>query len=441
MGSVLLVNAPVGEVSAATHAALHPPLGLGYIGSVLRERGHSVSARDLNVTGMNPAVVKRAINQSDADILGVSAHTETYPNALKIAQKAKEEFPHLTVLLGGPHASVNDAEAASVGVVDYVVRGEGELTTAELVRTVVDGDDPAGVDGITFQRDGNLIKTPERPYIQEPSNLPFPARDLFPLDLYQYPGNMLFSRGGCPFQCHFCAVNNIWGDGTRRFRAVEDVLEEVKLLVDEYGVNQINFADDTFTLRREKMEELLTELRDFETRNSWNFTCSTRVDLVDDDLLETLADAGCAGIQFGVEAGSQEILDSIGKNISLTEARDAIETAVDLKMDVLASFMFPHPDDTAATIRQQASFMREVKDTGAAISLAFTTPYPGTVYDEYVKRGDIEVRADSWDEYDAKHLVIDTKNLSFDELEQLRDEVIETSGLKKRTSTVTATGA
>lgn len=441
MGSVLLVNAPVGETSAGSHAALHPPLGLGYIGAVLRERGHTVSARDLNVTGMNPAVVERAVNRSEADILGVSAHTETYPNALDIARTATDVNPDLTVFLGGPHASVNDAEAAAVDAIDYVVRGEGELTTAELVTTVSKGGNPEAVDGISFERNGQLVQTPDRPYIQDPTELPFPARDLFPLDLYEHPGNMLFSRGGCPFQCHFCAVNNIWGDGTRRYRAVEDVLEEVQLLVDKFGVKQINFADDTFTLRRDKTEELLAELRDLDTRYPWDFTCSTRVDLVDKDLLETLAEAGCSGIQFGVEAGSQEILDSIGKKISLTEARDAIKAAVDLDMDVLASFMFPHPDDTAATIRQQAAFMQEIKDTGAAISLAFTTPYPGTVYDEYVKSGDIEVRADSWDEYDAKHLVIDTKNLSFDELEGLKDEVIEKSGLEKRTSAKTATGS
>ncbi|MFB6086645.1 MAG: radical SAM protein [Halodesulfurarchaeum sp.] len=440
MQSVLLVNAPVGETSAGSHAALHPPLGLGYIGAVLRERGHTVSARDLNVTGMSGAVVERAVKRSDADVLGISAHTETYPNALEIARTATDVNPDLTVLLGGPHASVNDAEAATVEAIDYVVRGEGELTTAELVKTITERSDPEAVDGITFERDGQLIQTPDRPYIQDPTELPFPARDLFPLELYQHPGNMLFSRGGCPFQCHFCAVNNIWGDGMRRYRAVEDVLEEVKLLVDKYGFKQINFADDTFTLRRDRTEALLAELRDLDTRHSWNFTCSTRVDLVDGDLLETLAKAGCSGIQFGVEAGSQKILDSIGKKISLTEARDAIEAAVDLDMDVLASFMFPHPDDTETTIRQQAAFMRDIKDTGAAISLAFTTPYPGTVYDEYVKNGDIEVRADSYDEYDAKHLIIDTKNLSFQEVERLRDEVIEKSGLKKRTSTTTATG-
>lgn len=438
MASVLLVNAPVNNTSSDGHAGLHPPLGLGYIGAVLRERGHIVSARDLNVTGMNSAVVKRAIDLSEADVLGVSAHTETYPNALRIAKTAKEVDPNITVLLGGPHATVNDLAAAKNDVVDFVVRGEGEQTIAELVDTITKGDSTEEVAGVTFERHGKTIQTPERAYIQDPTELPFPARDLFPLDLYEHPGNMLFSRGGCPFGCHFCAVNSIWGDGSRRYRAVEDVLQEVKLLVDQYGVDQINFADDTFTLRRDRTKALLDGLESLETNHQFDFTCSTRVDLVDDALLKSLAEAGCSGVQFGVEAGSQTILDAIGKNISLTEAREAIETAVDLDMDVLASFMFPHPDDTAQTIHQQANFMREVKDTGAAISLAFTTPYPGTVYDKYVQDGEIEVRSEDWDEYDAKHLMIDTKNLTFEELEDLRDELIETSGLKKRT--VTATG-
>lgn len=440
MASVLLVNAPVGDTSSDAHAGLHPPLGLGYIGAVLRERGHTVSARDLNVTGMNPAVVKRAIELSEANIIGISAHTETYPNALRIARTATEVDPNITVLLGGPHATVNDGAAAAEEAVDFVVRGEGEETTAALVDAVTKNGSPADIDGITFKRNGDTIRTPARSYLQDPSELPFPARDLFPLELYEHPGNMLFSRGGCPFGCHFCAVNSIWGDGTRRYRAVEDVLEEVKLLVDGYGVDQINFADDTFTLRRDRTEELVAELEVLNTDHDFDFTCSTRVDLVDTALLETLAEAGCSGVQFGVEAGSQKILDSIGKKISLEEAREAIGTAVDLNMDVLASFMFPHPDDTVETIHQQANFMREIKDRGAAISLAYTTPYPGTVYDNYVQNDEIDVRAEAWDEYDAKHLMISTRNLSFSELEELRDELVEISGIKKRTKVSAATG-
>lgn len=439
MASVLLVNAPVGDAELGSHAALHPPLGLAYIGAVLRERGHTVSARDLNVTGMNPAVIERAVKRSDADFIGISAHTESYPNALEIARTAAQTNSDLTVLLGGAHASVNDEVAAQEDPIDFVVRGEGERTTAALIDAITDSNDPNDVDGITFERDGGTVRTPDRPYIQHPDALPFPARDLFPLDLYQQPGNMLFSRGGCPFQCHFCAVNSIWGDGTRRYRSVGNVIEEVRHLVEQHGVRQINFADDTFTLRRDKTEKLMAELVTLDLGRPWDFTCSTRVDLVDEDLLNTLAEAGCSGIQFGVEAGSQEILDSIGKKISLAEAEDAIGTAVDLDMDVLASFMFPHPEDTAATIRQQADFMRDVKDRGASISLAFTTPYPGTVYDEYVSNGEISVRADSWEEYDAKHLMIDTRNLTFAELEALRDELIEISGLKKRSSRAATT--
>lgn len=435
MADVLLMNAPAGTVGSDAHASLNPPLGLAYIGGALRERGLAVEAIDFNISGLSVNRLEATLSRTKPQIVGISAHTETYPNALDIASVVKDVNPETVVVLGGAHPSVTYERTATEPSVDYVVVGEGDQTMGELSESIINEQEPTEIKGVAFESEGEVTFTGRRPFIEDPDSLPPPARDLFPLHLYRSPGNVLFSRGGCPFNCHFCAVNSIWEEGGRRFHSPDRVAEEIRTLVEGYGIDHINFADDVFTLHRRKTEALLDRLSNLQLAQPWSFTCATRVDLVDEDLLQRLADAGCTGIQFGVEAGSQEILETIGKGISTQEIRATVEQSVDAGLDVLASFMFPHPADTEKTIRSQIAFMRELHELGADLSLAYTTPYPGTGYRELVKTGEIEVEADGWDEYDAKHLLISTRSLSIEELEPLREELLQKTGLQREKAT------
>ena len=435
MADVLLVNAPAASVGSDAHASLNPPLGLAYIGGALSDRGFAVEAIDFNISGLSEKRLQATLSRTDPEIVGISAHTETYPNALEIASVVKDVAPETVVVLGGAHPSVTYEKTATEPPVDYVVVGEGDRTMAALTESLAAGNVPTDITGVAFETGSGVTFTGRRPFIEDPDSLPRPARDLFPLHLYRSPGNVLFSRGGCPFNCHFCAVNSIWEEGGRRFHSPDRVVEEIRTLIEGYGIDHINFADDVFTLHRGKTEALLDQLTGLQLAQPWSFTCATRVDLVDEDLLQRLADAGCTGIQFGVEAGSQEILDEIGKGISTEEIRTTVEKSVDAGLDVLASFMFPHPADTPETIRSQISFMRELHELGADLSLAYTTPYPGTGYRELVKSGEIEVEADGWGDYDARHLMISTRSLSIAELEPLRDELLQKTGLHREQAT------
>lgn len=432
MTDVLLVNAPAASVGSDAHASLNPPLGLAYIGGALRENGYVVEAIDFNISGLGKRRLEATLSRTEPQIVGISAHTETYPKALEIASIIKQADPETFVVLGGAHPSVTYETTAKESSVDYVVVGEGDHTMLELTERITAGERPTDVRGVAFETETGVRFTGRRPFIEDPDTLPSPARDLFPLHLYQSPGNLLFSRGGCPFNCHFCAVNSIWEEGRRRFHSPERVIDEIRELVEGYGIDHVNFADDVFTLHRQKTEDLLDRLPSLELAQPWSFTCATRVDLVDGELLTRLADVGCTGIQFGVEAGSQKILETIGKGISTDEIRKTVRQAVDAGLDVLASFMFPHPADTKSTIRSQIEFMNELHRLGADLSLAYTTPYPGTGYRELVQKGEIEADADGWGDYDAKHLMISTRSLSIEELRPLRDELLEKTGLAKR---------
>lgn len=432
MSDVLLVNAPVRGAQLDQHASLGLPLGLAYIAAVLRQHGYRPSIVDLNISGMDPARVKSIIETADPAVLGISTHTETYLGGLEFARIAKGLRPDLAVVMGGSHSSVMYEEVIREDCVDFVVRGEGELTMLELADFLLKGvGDPADIKGIAYKVDRTVKTTPARPFIEDPDTLPFPARDLLPLELYTFPGNLLTSRGGCPFNCDFCAVNNIWL-GRRRYRRPEKVIEEVKSVMRQYRLGGVAFADDTFTLNRKHTLRLCGLLKDLVAEDMGvPWTCSTRADLVDRELLEAMVGAGCYGIQYGVEAGSQEILDLIGKGITLEQVRQAVKLSKEVGVrDVLCSFMFPHPADTVETVRAQKAFMKELSDLGARISMSYTTPYPGTLYYERAEELGIESLAHSWDDFNAKHVNFTTRNLSEGQLTALAAEIADEVGLE-----------
>jgi radical SAM superfamily enzyme YgiQ (UPF0313 family) len=425
---ILLVNASI--KSTSKHASLNPPLGLAYIASVLLRAGYSVSVIDFNISGYKPRLLEVALNKDKPRILGISAHTETYPNGLEIARMAKQILPEITVITGGTHPTVMYKEVAAEKDVDVVVRGEGEYTMLELVDYFIKGRGTlSNIAGIAYRENGEVKTTPERAFIENPDELPFPARYLFPMPLYETPGQVLMSRGGCPFNCHFCAVNNIW-KGRRRFRSPEKVVEEIAQIFENFQTDEISFADDAFTLNRELVVKLCELSKDLKKSFLWRWKCATRVDLVDKELLEILYQAGCYSITFGIEAGSQRILDSIGKGITLNQVRQAVSLAISAGIGVSCAFMFPHPDDTEETIHEQKSFMAELAKMGATINLAATTPFPGTYYYDHADELGIKILAKGWDEYDCKHLVITTKNLSEERLHELLQELVQDVGLQ-----------
>lgn len=425
---ILLVNASV--KARSRHSRLSPPLGLSYIASVLLMNGYRVTAEDCNLTDFNPTRMRRLLEERAPRLVGISASTETYPNGLQIAAIAKEVNPEIAVVMGGPHASVMHREVARQADIDGVVRGEGEYTMLAIADRLAAGSgDLVGIEGTTCCRNGVVAVAPDRPFIADPDELPFPARELFPLPMYERPFSVLMSRGGCPCDCVFCAVNNVW-KGSRRFRSPEQVAREAQSLVDTYGCAEINFADDTFTLSRKHVTKLCEALAGSGEGLPCQWRCTTRVDMVDRALLETMYRAGCCSITFGVESGSQRILDSVEKRITREQVVQAVDTALDLGMDVLCSFMFPHPEDTEETVREQKAFMNTLTEMGATVSLALTTPFPGTRYYERADEVGIRILTNRWEEFDGKHLVIATRHLSEDRLQSLLGELIRDVGMR-----------
>jgi radical SAM superfamily enzyme YgiQ (UPF0313 family) len=329
------------------------------------------------------------------------------------------------VVLGGPHPTLLAREVLTQPSVDFVVIGEGEATMVDLLRSLESREaDLFLMKGLGVKKEG-LLKIGEPRELLDPDALPFPARDLLPLELYAEPWTVLTSRGACPFHCPFCAASSP-SNGRRRARAPERVAAEVGTLAERYGAAHVFFADDVFTLDKRWVRRLLKELRALEAPVTWG--CSTRADMVDDELLKEMAVAGCQTIQFGVESGAPEILESV-KGIRKGQVVRAVEGALRHGIEVSTSFMLPFPDDTQATIRQTKGFMNLLKAKGCRILLGFTTPYPGTFFSQHAAELGLKVLAEGWEEYDAKHNVLCTRHLTAEEIERLAEEVVRDVGL------------
>jgi len=419
---ILLVNAPVKRKSR--HTKLTPPLGLLYIATVLRTAGYSVRIIDLNLEGVDLAQVRLLCEIGRPGIVGISALTETYPAALNVAGIAKQINPRVQVVMGGSHPSVLPKDVASNALVDYVVIGEGESTFLELAGYILQNSGRLdGIAGIAYRQSDQVVISPERGFIEDPDSLPFPERRLLPISEYEGKATILASRGGCPYGCRYCAVNNIW-KGKRRYRQPGRVVEEMRSMIRDSISSEIIFVDDIFTLNKPYVRDLCHAMKSHGRLNC-EWICTTRADLVDAELLREMQGAGCAGITFGVEAGSQKILDVIDKHLTLAQVKSAVTSAQAAGMQVTCAFMFPHPEDTEETVREQMRFMKELTEQGVQVSLSFTTPLPGTDYYERADELGIKILEQNWDDFDMSHVQITNRHLSLEKLTELEKELYQ----------------
>jgi len=390
----------------------------------LIENGIDVAALDMNIPSTSLMMLKRRIEAECPAIVGISAYTETYSSALEIARVAKMINPEIVTIMGGPHVTFVPCDAVNRSEVDVVVRNEGEFSTLEIVRYFKNGSGSLDeIQGITFVRDERCISTAPRPFIQDLDALPLPAHHLFPLSLYQFPGNILTARG-CPFDCIFCAAGAM-GGARYRLRSPEGVMNEVVHLVEEYGCRFFTFIDDTFTVFRDRTLRICDLIEKSGIDMQWQ--CSTRVNTVTRDMLERMAQVGCTTVTYGIESGSQRVLDSIKKGIALKQVRDATRWALESGIGVFCSFMIPHPEDTVETVLQTKKLMVELARLGAAVTLSFTAPYPGTcLYDDARELG-ITFSSDNWNGFcTSRGPVFATKHLTLEEIKSLYTDIVLT---------------
>jgi radical SAM superfamily enzyme YgiQ (UPF0313 family) len=416
---VTLVNPPY-PPGSHQHAPFIS-LGILYLAAVLEKNHYEVDLIDCQALRLSYENVRKEIEKRQPNIVGVTSTTLTYKSALRIAKIAKEVSPDIFTVLGGCHATFWDDKALQeCPQLDVVVRKEGENTLLELVRKIEKREKFANVLGITYRSGGEIFRTPDRPYIENLDELPFPAYHLMPIEHLRKSGELIIpvmTSRGCIFWCDFCTAVRMFGR-KHRTRSPKNIVDELELIQKGYSAEEVSFCDDIFTLDQTRTERLCDEIKKRKIKIKW--TCGTRVDMVTRELLRKMKDAGCIGIWFGVESGSQKVLNDMHKGISVTQTMKAFKWAHEIGLRTLAQVILGYPGETIETAWQTIKFVEKISpDEVGFYNVA--TPFPGTpLYDLTKEKGWIKVT--DFDKYDTTKPVIETPMLSMKELRQIREQ-------------------
>ncbi len=364
---VLLVNPPIdavlrhGHVSPVTAYLFYnsAPLGILYIAAVLEETGVEVGAIDAAAERLDVSRTVRRILDFEPDVLGVTSTTVGFESATWLAEAVKAARPDLPIVLGGPHVTLLPERALERPCFDVGVLDEGEVTMLELVRHFA-GDGPALDDilGIVRRGEGGLAFTPPRPLVKDLDTFPFPARHLLPPNLYRpipidehgLPKYAMITSRGCPHRCVFCQKSG----SSYRSHTPGRIVDELEHLIRDYGVKDVAFVDSLFCLSHARVRAICDEIVRRGVKVSW--TCSSRVEVVDRPLLQAMKDAGCWRTRFGIESGSDRVLDFISKGITKETIRNAITWADEVGLRPKAFFILGHLPDTKESIEETIAF-------------------------------------------------------------------------------------
>ncbi len=420
---VTLVNPPY---PSGSHQ--HPPftpLGLGYLAAVLEKNQYKIDVIDCQALRFTYEEFRSEIStrKRQPEIVGITSTTLTYKSALQIAKIAKEVWPNCLTLLGGSHVSFWDDKALQeCPSLDIVVRKEGENTMLELAERVEAGKNYHDVLGITCRKDGEIVKNPDRAYIENLDELPFPAHHLWPIERLRKHGTVIFplmTSRGCIYWCDFCTAVRMFGR-RYRMRSPKNVVEELEYLQKTFGAHQFTFYDDAFTVDQERAAEICREIKKRKMKIEWD--CETRVDMVTKELLRTMKEAGCFAVWFGVESGSQKVLDAMRKGISTVQTIKAFKWAKEVGLMTVANVVLGFPGETKETIWETVKFIDRIKPSDVGYYIA--TPYPGTpLYEQVVKDG--LLKTTDFNKFDTATPVFDVGTMTGEELREMRERAFQ----------------
>ena len=394
-----------GERKVGNVGGFLPPLGISYIASFLRQSGYNVDVIDALSLQMTEEEIINAIKAKDPKVIGLSSLTPMFNRAVQLSKKIQECFPEKLIIIGGQHATIMTREVLSENeCFDIVVCGEGENTVLGLMNSfracnydkkelLGNADCLSKIKGIAFRNCSTIVQNPAGDHIKDLDTLPFPAWDLLPMEKYiplpnQYlrqPVVHMITTRGCPFVCSFCSCNAVFGRAIRS-HSPQRVIESIKHVMEKYGTKEISFWDDTITVNKKWIKDVCRRMIDEKLDITW--TCLSRVDTIDREMVSLMKRAGCWNIFFGFEAGNQELLDNIKKGIKVEQSKKVMKWMKEEGIEVRASFMLALPGETPEMAEETIKFAIELDPDYAQFSV--TTPYPGTsLYDNVEQYGSL----------------------------------------------------
>ena len=407
------------------------PLGILYLGQVLKDNGHKVILYDHYVSRKSIKEVVDWLKKVKPDALGFSVLSANLPTANAIAKEVKEWNPHLPIIYGSYLPTFCAQEILNnYEYVDFCVRGEGELTIVELLDALENNRSVENIAGISYREEGRLIDNPDRPLIEDLDSLPFPDRSLLH-QAYQYHGKIttIISSRGCPFACRFCSCWK-FSRGRWRFRSVENVIEEMRYL-QANGYYELLFTDDCFNAKPQRVLNLCHLMRKEKLDFAWHSI--GRVTQSNVRFLRTMVEAGCKTLTYGIESANQRILDYYNKKATPDMAITAVKNAKKAGIENIgAGFIIGAPSETSEEILNTIKFGLNLQTCGLN-NLQFQILFvsPGTaLFQEFAEQGYINPETDWAKEISAVECIPNA--LSRDYLELLSKRAFKTFVTNKR---------
>ena len=402
---IVLINP--GLEYASNRGLSYTPTGLAILASVLQNQGFEIAWLDLQLVEPQELApfVRSYLRDYRPIMVGIGGTSNTRFESFAIAKAAKAEHPEALVVFGGSHATFTDVDTLEhIPEMDCVVRGEGEETLGELAERVAGGGrDFTDINGITWRSSGDIVANPGRERIKDLSRLPWPDYDLIqghhyisPMQISEEPGlSTIYSRG-CPYGCVFCSSTAMWGS-SYTFRESTDVVDEIVMLKERYGIEGIKFFDSILSLNRKHLVELCQELIDRKVGLRWE--CDVRADTVDPDLLDIMKDAGCQMISVGLESADDNVRHCIGKKLKVNQVVQAAEWARARGIFVKAFLMIGNPGETLASAHKTVDFIESHVGIINRMPLGPAKIYPGTMLEKLALANGCLPKGWSWSEY------------------------------------------
>jgi len=386
---VLLVNPPIDfrdkETQKRRHWVIYYPSGLLHLGTILNNEKFEIKILDLIAKQSSEEETEEIIKEFNPDVVGISATTPQIRGAVSFAKLVRKINKKIKIVIGGPHVTADPGFFKRLNYFDYAITGEGEISFSELLNDL---------------RDGKEVESQVIPgkSLEDLDKNGFLNMDLVDREDYMispYGSNFLtvHTSRGCPFNCVYCS--NPVGKRFVRYRDVKKVLDEIEYHMKNFEVKFILFTDDTFTLNRKRTRELLQGIIDRGIKLKWS--CETRANMVDEDLIKLMKEAGCIEIAFGVESGSEELRQNIiHKGVDNKSLINAFNLCRKYKIESAAFCMLGFPGETKEDMYETLDFTLKINPD--LMGLHLTVPMPGSeIYQQAIDSKIIT--EDYWDKY------------------------------------------
>lgn len=423
---IVLINPQIGA---------SPPFGLLYLGAVLERASHKVeviefnSYNNKNLDSEEEELIKEIINKKP-DLIGITCMTAYAKIVKKLISSLKKAEKEIPLVVGGPHATALPEDMLNAGA-DIVILGEGESTILRVIDYYQGRIKKEKIGGIAYKDLDNKIRINDKIDYEDVNQIPFPAYHLMNLDHYLarnysirgywFRNGWIFTSRGCPGRCTFCASCITHGYKIRE-RNIDDIIKELRFLSKTYKIEGFCILDDTFTVRTERVIKFCSKLRESGLNLKWG--CQARVNFFNEEQAVELKKSGCLQVDFGVESGSQKVLDYIKKGITVEQSKKAFEICKKYKLRSLATIMIGTPHETMEDIQKTKELLKEIKPDYTGFF--FTTPYPGTeLYKQTLENKWLDLSDDlSWESNATPKF---TMNFTHEELHEIYNSLVKGS--------------